>query len=101
MKKTPSMLRVLIAYFLLASSLGLAADKQKELHAHFAETCASKKFMGAIAVAVNGKIILSDACGFADAKCNIKNTVDTSMDIRRRIGENLVRNQPALDAVSS
>jgi hypothetical protein len=60
------MIRVLIGYLLFAGSIGLAADTPKELQAYFEKTCDSKKFMGAVAVAVNGKIVFSDACGWAD-----------------------------------
>jgi hypothetical protein len=39
------MIRVLIAFLLLASAVGLAADTPKELRAYFEKTCDSKKFM--------------------------------------------------------
>src|ERR1700758_4448159 len=71
------MIRVLIAYLLFAGSIGLAADTPKELQAYFERTCDSKKFMGVVAVALNGKIVFSDACGWADAEWNINNTIDT------------------------
>jgi len=71
------MIRVLVAYVLVASSLGLASDTQKEWQASFQRACDSRKFMGAVAVALNGKIVFSDACGWADAEWDIKNTVDT------------------------
>src|SRR5215475_631186 len=71
------MLRMLFAYLLFASSIALAADTQKELQSYLDNACDSKQFMGAVAIAVNGKIVFSDACGFADAEWNIKNTVDT------------------------
>ena len=71
------MIRTVVAYVLLATSIALAADTEKELQASFRQTCNSQKFMGAVAVAVNGKIVFSDACGWADAEWNVKNTVDT------------------------
>lgn len=71
------MIRVVLAYLLLASSAGLAADTQKELRTYFEKTCDSKKFMGSVAVALDGKIVFSDACGWADAEWTVKNTVDT------------------------
>lgn len=71
------MIRTVVAYVLLATSIALAADTEKELQASFRQTCSSQKFMGAVAVAVNGKIVFSDACGWADAEWNVKNTVDT------------------------
>ena len=71
------MIRPPVAYILLASSVALAADAQKDLHAYFQKTCDSKKFMGAVAVALNGKVLYSDACGTADVECSINSTVDT------------------------
>jgi len=71
------MIRVFIAFLLLASSVGLAADTPKELQAYFEKTCDSKKFMGAVEMAVNGEVVFSEACGWADAEWNVKNSVDT------------------------
>ena len=71
------MFRMLTAYLLFASSIASAADTQKELQAYVDKACDSKQFMGALAMAIDGKIIFSDACGWADAEWNIKNTVDT------------------------
>lgn len=71
------MIRAAVAYVLLASSFAIAADTQKELQAYFQKSCDSKKFMGAVEVALNGKIVYSDACGWADAEWNVKNAVDT------------------------
>jgi D-alanyl-D-alanine carboxypeptidase len=70
-------IRTVIAYVLLATSIALAADTEKELQTSFRQPCNSQKFMGAVAVAVNGKIVFSDACGWADAEWDVKNTVDT------------------------
>ena len=70
-------IRQVVAWVLLAGSPVLAADIQPTLHAYFEKTCDSNKFMGAVAMAVNGNIVFSDACGWADAEWNIKNTVDT------------------------
>lgn len=66
------MLRILTAYLLFVSSIALATDTPKELQAHFEKACISQKFMGAVSVAVNGKIVFSDACGWADAEWNVK-----------------------------
>jgi D-alanyl-D-alanine carboxypeptidase len=71
------MLRLLTASLLFASSIALAADTQKELQTYFEKTRESKQFMGAVAIAVNGKIVFSDACGWADAEWSVKNTFDT------------------------
>lgn len=71
------MIRAAVAYVLLTSSIAMGADSQKELQAYFQNTCDSKKFMGAVEVALNGTIVYSDACGWADAEWNVKNTVDT------------------------
>lgn len=71
------MIRAALAYVLAASSIAIAADTQKELQAYFQKACASQKFMGAVEVALNGKIVYSDACGWADAEWNVKNTIDT------------------------
>ena len=62
---------------LVTNSIGQTPDIQKEWHAHFEKACDSNKFMGTVAVALNGKTIFSDACGWADAEWNVKNTVDT------------------------
>jgi len=62
------MRRMLTACLLFASSIALAADTQKELQTYFEKPCDSKQFMGAVAIAVNGKIVFSDACGWADAE---------------------------------
>lgn len=70
-------IRHVVACVLLAGSPVLAADIRPTLHAYFEKTCDSNKFMGAVAMAVNGNIVFSDACGWADAEWNIKNTVDT------------------------
>ena len=71
------MLRILTAYLLFASSIALAADTQKELQTYFEKTCESNQFIGAVAIAMNGKIVFSDACGWADAEWSVKNTFDT------------------------
>jgi D-alanyl-D-alanine carboxypeptidase len=71
------MLRLLTTSLLFASSIALAADTQKELQTYFEKTRESKQFMGAVAIAVNGKIVFSDACGWADAEWSVKNTFDT------------------------
>ncbi len=71
------MIRVLVTYLLFAGSLGFAADTTKELHSYFEKTCDSKKFMGAVEMAVNGEVVFSEACGWADAEWNVKNSVDT------------------------
>jgi len=71
------MLRLLTAYLLFASSIGLAADTQKVLQTHLENACDSKQFMGAVAMAVAGQVVFSEACGWADAEWNVKNTVDT------------------------
>ncbi len=70
------MIRIVVAC-VLASSIALAADTEKDLREYFEETCHSKNFMGSVAVALDGKIIFSDACGWADAEWQVKNTVDT------------------------
>src|SRR5262249_220564 len=77
MARYASILRMLTANLLFASAMGLAADKQKELQTYFENACDSKQFMGAVAMAVNGKVVFSDACGWAEAEWNVKNTVDT------------------------
>lgn len=71
------MIRTVVACVLLTTSIALAADTEKALQASFRQACDSQKFMGAVAVAVNGKIVFSEACGWADAEWNVKNTVDT------------------------
>lgn len=71
------MIRSAVVFILLASSMGIAADTERELQASFQRACDSRKFMGAVEVALNGKIVYSDACGWADAEWNVKNTVDT------------------------
>jgi len=71
------MRRMLTAYLWFASSIALAADTQKELQTYFEKPCDSKQFMGAVAIAVNGKIVFSDACGWADAEWSVKNSFDT------------------------
>ena len=71
------MFRMLIANLLLASSLALSAGKQEQLQDYFHESCDSRKFMGAVAIAVNGKIVYADACGWADLEWSVKNTIDT------------------------
>ena len=70
------MIRVLIMYLFFASSR-LCGRYTEGTASLLRKTCNSQKFMGAVAVAVNGKIVFSDACGWADAEWNVKNTVDT------------------------
>jgi D-alanyl-D-alanine carboxypeptidase len=67
---------------LLAAFIPLcAADPHGELQKRFDQACQSKKFMGAASLTVNGKVILSTACGWAIAEWNVKNTVATRFDI--------------------
>ena len=48
-----------------------------QLNEYFAKICQSKSFMGVVSVSVHDKTIFSDACGWADAEWNIKNTPET------------------------
>jgi CubicO group peptidase (beta-lactamase class C family) len=70
-------IRIFVAYLLVASSVGFAADTPKKLNAYFQRACDSNKFMGSVAMAVNGEIVFSEACGWADAEWSVKNTVNT------------------------
>ncbi|HLV86383.1 MAG TPA: serine hydrolase domain-containing protein [Candidatus Sulfotelmatobacter sp.] len=67
----------MLAFILIASSIALGGDLQKELHDRFEKACESNKFMGTVAIALNGRLVFSDACGWADAEWNVKNTADT------------------------
>jgi len=70
------------AAFLFAASIALqAADLKVEIQTHFDEACQTKKFMGAAALTVDGKTIVSLACGWADAEWQVKNTTATRFSI--------------------
>src|SRR5258707_12997275 len=70
------------AVFLFAASVALqAADLKVELQTHFNEACQSQKFMGAASLTVDGKIIYSAACGWADAEWQVRNTADARFSI--------------------
>lgn len=57
---------------------GTVSDESRDkLKSRFEEVCQDRKFMGAVLVTVNGKVVFSAACGWADAQWNIKNTADT------------------------
>jgi D-alanyl-D-alanine carboxypeptidase len=47
------------------------------LKEYFAKICQAESFMGAVSVSVKGEVVFSEACGWADAEWNIKNTPDT------------------------
>src|SRR5579884_3577087 len=67
---------VIFCLLAFAQSL-LAADLQSQLHAYFQQACQEKHFMGVASIAVNGETQFSEACGWADAEWQIKNTVET------------------------
>ncbi len=68
---------ILLCLFVCQPAWGTAEDTSSLLKEYFVKTCQSQSFMGAVSVSVNGKTIFSDACGWADAEWNIKNTADT------------------------
>jgi D-alanyl-D-alanine carboxypeptidase len=55
----------------------VAQNARSQLEEYFAKTCQSNAFMGAASVSVEGKTVFSQACGWADAEWNIKNTPET------------------------
>jgi D-alanyl-D-alanine carboxypeptidase len=68
---------ILLCLIVCHPAWGAVEDTSTLLKEYFVKTCQSHLFMGAVSLSVNGKIIFSEACGWADAEWNIKNTADT------------------------
>jgi D-alanyl-D-alanine carboxypeptidase len=64
-----------------ATTISVGSDLHGELQSQFDQACLGQKFMGAASVAVDGKMVFSAACGWADAEWNVTNTVDTRFAI--------------------
>jgi len=75
------MIRDVVPWLLAAATITHAANLKNELQRHFDQPCQSQKFMGVASLTVNGKTVFSAACGWADARWNIKNNVDTRFRI--------------------
>jgi CubicO group peptidase (beta-lactamase class C family) len=71
------MIRWVVICILASGQLLSAADLQHQLHEYFQQACQQKHFMGAVSIAINGETKFAEACGWADAEWQIKNTVDT------------------------
>jgi D-alanyl-D-alanine carboxypeptidase len=68
---------IVVCHVLWAAS----ASADNKLRNHFDLVCRNQKFMGDASVTVNGKIVFSAACGWADAQWSVKNSLDTRFPI--------------------
>ena len=62
---------------LLCNSICIANGLTSELQDYFSKACQSKTFMRVAALSLNGATIFSQACGWADAELNVRNSTAT------------------------